>query len=910
MAVPADVVDISYVPVVDVPIDVDMQVKSIDDVMVTFGDHRLAAIVDVDYDISYDVSNETVTITPLASLFTKMILAYETTTLHVRRATPVATDFLDTDAFIRDKIVDEIDRGVMRDQELVHDLGFAVQVPDDTTWHIPVLLPDPQADTVIAISHEAPFGLRAVANNAASNQVTPRGEIVPRLLFDALAGPDPSLMQMIDIEPYLRSYVTIAAGGTWIASGVRTALTTAIRDLYNLLSRGGGILECHGINFQIDQPLIFRNADLPMDISNSRYRAINNINLRRIDGAYTWQSLDFLLSIGSSAPSPNLLGLRLNSPRLDLNGAPIVGLHLQGYQHPKVRDLSCYGLVSGSIAILSTVLPRTRGKGMDVNGIETIGGVPVLTISKANPGVVAYSGSSILKNGDQFILIGGGMVELDGLCLTVGNRDTTAKTFELRDVGANGIDTTGYTDYVGGGIAVPFLQNHGCIIDEPNIIDGSGAATTSIGIETEDGDFNVWGGIITTTGEGFVSRCGGCNVRGTHFSMGLDAGGFYKKAIRIDRPRLVKLESLELDNSYIYVSAPIDNMYKPGISSAIWSDVAIGGTIYSGSSSPPASRGLMTFEAVMPGTLFRGLVIDADWLHSGVSSTPAVAFPAIGTAWWNGTGSKNIIFNPPDSSSIQPGAFPPGVLLQLARAGLTDPNFALLFNPRTGALMFSNSLSGDYNQPFIASNINQLKFGRRNFAPLSAISKTNPAVVTYTGTDIFNNGDTVVITESDMAEVNGKVFTVANLNIGAKTFELTGIDATGYVAVGTTGKAIVEQIYWQINASGALRPAFANTVDLGTSAIAIRDIFMAGILKTAAAAKIIGQPKTGWGVPTATLLRAILAEYTAATISNPPTQAEVQAIANQLQITTRTLAALINDLHVGGAASTHGVIST
>lgn len=58
-----------------------------------------------------------------------------------------------------------------------------------------------------------------------------------------------------------------------------------------------------------------------------------------------------------------------------------------------------------------------------------------------------------------------------------------------------------------------------------------------------------------------------------------------------------------------------------------------------------------------------------------------------------------------------------------------------------------------------------------------------------------------------------------------------------------------------------------------------------------------------YGLPTGTLARAIFATYTAATISNPPTQTEVQAIANALQAVSRTLAALVTDMKANGNLS-------
>lgn len=62
-------------------------------------------------------------------------------------------------------------------------------------------------------------------------------------------------------------------------------------------------------------------------------------------------------------------------------------------------------------------------------------------------------------------------------------------------------------------------------------------------------------------------------------------------------------------------------------------------------------------------------------------------------------------------------------------------------------------------------------------------------------------------------------------------------------------------------------------------------------------------PAGTYGAPAGTLSRASLTSYTAPAISSPPTQAEVQAIANALQATSRTLAALITDLQANGNLS-------
>jgi hypothetical protein len=62
---------------------------------------------------------------------------------------------------------------------------------------------------------------------------------------------------------------------------------------------------------------------------------------------------------------------------------------------------------------------------------------------------------------------------------------------------------------------------------------------------------------------------------------------------------------------------------------------------------------------------------------------------------------------------------------------------------------------------------------------ITGITKANPAVVTYTGTDP-SNGDFVLATVQGMFQLDGRVFRVANVNAGANTLELEGENSTLY----------------------------------------------------------------------------------------------------------------------------------
>jgi hypothetical protein len=62
---------------------------------------------------------------------------------------------------------------------------------------------------------------------------------------------------------------------------------------------------------------------------------------------------------------------------------------------------------------------------------------------------------------------------------------------------------------------------------------------------------------------------------------------------------------------------------------------------------------------------------------------------------------------------------------------------------------------------------------------ISAISKANPAEVTYVGADPAN-GALVQLEVNGMTELNNRVFRVANVDTVGNTFELEGVDSTLY----------------------------------------------------------------------------------------------------------------------------------
>jgi hypothetical protein len=75
---------------------------------------------------------------------------------------------------------------------------------------------------------------------------------------------------------------------------------------------------------------------------------------------------------------------------------------------------------------------------------------------------------------------------------------------------------------------------------------------------------------------------------------------------------------------------------------------------------------------------------------------------------------------------------------------------------------------------------------------ITGITNANPAVVTYAGADTYANGDRIVLADvGGMKQVNNREFTVAGLNAGANTFQLSGIDSSGYDTY-TSGGTVAE----------------------------------------------------------------------------------------------------------------------
>jgi hypothetical protein len=77
------------------------------------------------------------------------------------------------------------------------------------------------------------------------------------------------------------------------------------------------------------------------------------------------------------------------------------------------------------------------------------------------------------------------------------------------------------------------------------------------------------------------------------------------------------------------------------------------------------------------------------------------------------------------------------------------------------------------------------------------------------------------------------------------------------------------------------------------------NVNVSGVFEVASV-QVVGARSTGWTADTGTAEKGAKATYTAPTISNPPTQTEVQNIANALQGATRELKAIKDALIAHG----------
>lgn len=81
---------------------------------------------------------------------------------------------------------------------------------------------------------------------------------------------------------------------------------------------------------------------------------------------------------------------------------------------------------------------------------------------------------------------------------------------------------------------------------------------------------------------------------------------------------------------------------------------------------------------------------------------------------------------------------------------------------------------------------------------ITGISQASTAVVTVSALGSLQNGDSIIIQGvSGMTEVNftgSNIYTVANINSGAGTFELSGINSSGYGMYSSGGTVVYGEV--------------------------------------------------------------------------------------------------------------------
>jgi hypothetical protein len=74
----------------------------------------------------------------------------------------------------------------------------------------------------------------------------------------------------------------------------------------------------------------------------------------------------------------------------------------------------------------------------------------------------------------------------------------------------------------------------------------------------------------------------------------------------------------------------------------------------------------------------------------------------------------------------------------------------------------------------------------------------------------------------------------------------------------------------------------------------------AGVALRVNAVQVVSARRTGWGVPSGTAARAAFATFAAPAVSSAPTQSEVQAIGDHVQVLSERLKAMVDDLTAHG----------
>lgn len=180
----------------------------------------------------------------------------------------------------------------------------------------------------------------------------------------------------------------------------------------------------------------------------------------------------------------------------------------------------------------------------------------------------------------------------------------------------------------------------------------------------------------------------------------------------------------------------------------------------------------------------------------------------------------------------------------------------------------------------------------RVFADAVARAAAVPAFDGQLGVQLDTNA--LVMATSTIAGGFNISFTIlGDLTVGASIttgiINATEANVSGFVVNGA-GINVLAPLSFEVGTEFQISGAPAtNSVIIGRALGAADALPIADFLSTE-------NVQTGWGTPSGTLARTTFASYAGQTVSNPPTQAEMQTLDDAVVIVSRRLAALVTDL--------------
>lgn len=294
--------------------------------------------------------------------------------------------------------------------------------------------------------------------------------------------------------------------------------------------------------------------------------------------------------------------------------------------------------------------------------------------------------------------------------------------------------------------------------------------------------------------------------------------------------------------------------------------------------------------------------IGAAW--ADISSKPAnlVAIASLSTSanklnYWNGVGTAGLTDLTAFGRSLIDDADAPAARITL---GLVIGTDVQAFDSDVAALA-ANSVNGLWTRTgtgtgaarTINGTANQITFTNGDGVsgnPTASLPSTVVAGnVTYAGSTAY------FATQGDATQR----IRVGHYDSSSVSFP------TGLVAAQILAGATMLDIATRDNAAAVINFRVGSGVAIKATLSGTALNLASGVAYQINALQVVGARKTGWTTATGTADRATFATYTAPAISSPPTQAEVQALADHVQVLSRHLKALIDDLH---ATAGHGLI--